>query len=464
MSDESLVSELSFAVSIIKSTRFSKVGIAFASDESSTTVAKVSGLAEEAGLSVGDRIVSINGVSTINMDGKEACKIIRDSEGAVRIEASTAARPYVWPDLYNEIGGDIVVTATSVVYLLAMLNHCVKTQESATPKYMKQVAEENIDVLTKTFKGKFNLTIFQEQMDELQSKSDGGINPYTFVRIDSDYESKELVFMITKDRVDKRINLCFRGTALDNGFEVLASHLITDLSISKEKVEVPDSLKGELEQGDFVLLHEGFYKNLFKETVTTDDDEGTTKYEEILSVIKSLLLQHPDYKLYVTGHSMGGALATICSFFLASEPDIVGPVTCIAYSAPRVGDRQFLAATQHLEKMGELRIIRVNPDNDTIPTTPVLGYAHVGFQVRLFENENKLPDISYPNLQQGFWSWFAISWSNSVIASLNFGYDHSDQINRVRYANTIKFLQKISLNDLYNDDTVVGFKINEDYE
>ena len=38
------------------------------------------------------------------------------------------------------------------------------------------------------------------------------------------------------------------------------------------------------------------------------------KFDEIIGIISPLLKLHPDYRLYVTGHSLGGALATLFSF------------------------------------------------------------------------------------------------------------------------------------------------------
>eukprot|EP00195_Chlamydomonas_chlamydogama_P017386 CAMPEP_0202911722 /NCGR_PEP_ID=MMETSP1392-20130828/55737_1 /ASSEMBLY_ACC=CAM_ASM_000868 /TAXON_ID=225041 /ORGANISM="Chlamydomonas chlamydogama, Strain SAG 11-48b" /LENGTH=78 /DNA_ID=CAMNT_0049602339 /DNA_START=20 /DNA_END=252 /DNA_ORIENTATION=- len=56
--------------------------------------------------------------------------------------------------------------------------------------------------------------------------------------------------------------------------------------------------------------------------------------------IQALLQQHPDASLYVTGHSMGGALAQLCAldarFYLN-----ISEVHSLTFGSPRVGNVAF---------------------------------------------------------------------------------------------------------------------------
>lgn len=57
-----------------------------------------------------------------------------------------------------------------------------------------------------------------------------------------------------------------------------------------------------------------------------------TKFESIMNHLLSLFEQYPDFRLYITGHSLGGALATLSTVEVAassSNHSIPMPVTCI---------------------------------------------------------------------------------------------------------------------------------------
>jgi alpha-beta hydrolase superfamily lysophospholipase len=72
------------------------------------------------------------------------------------------------------------------------------------------------------------------------------------------------------------------------------------------------------------------------------------RFETIMNHVARLLEQHPDYRLYVTGHSLGGALATAFAFFAAesADPRIPRPVTSVSIASPKVGNLSFRLATE----------------------------------------------------------------------------------------------------------------------
>lgn len=58
------------------------------------------------------------------------------------------------------------------------------------------------------------------------------------------------------------------------------------------------------------------------------------------------LARHPDRsRTIVTGHSLGGAIAMICSVFVARGSG-EKPVQCVTFGSPRVGDRAFAALAE----------------------------------------------------------------------------------------------------------------------
>ena len=70
---------------------------------------------------------------------------------------------------------------------------------------------------------------------------------------------------------------------------------------------------------------------LFKETVDSDDAAGTTRYDQIMDDLKSLLAKYPDYKIFVTGHSLGAALSSVAAFYFACDDDLPKPISCINF-------------------------------------------------------------------------------------------------------------------------------------
>jgi len=88
----------------------------------------------------------------------------------------------------------------------------------------------------------------------------------------------------------------------------------------------------------------------------------------------------PRLPCYITGHSLGGALATLAALDLAlSLPKLKNHIQLYTYASPRVGTPEF--ATQHSQLLpNSYRVVNLG---DTIPLTPPLEvygnrYSHVG--------------------------------------------------------------------------------------
>jgi hypothetical protein len=130
--------------------------------------------------------------------------------------------------------------------------------------------------------------------------------------------------------------------------------------------------------------------------------------DQILSVLKEVYAytapgrDYSDYKLVITGQSLGGALAQLLSFILAGLKEaefIPKPVTAVTYASPVVGNKDFFLAYQDLEKDNKVRHIRVSNKKDVIPGTPGMGitkpYTQTGVNIHL--KENKKAEVAYEN-------------------------------------------------------------------
>merc|ERR1711935_907685 len=121
-----------------------------------------------------------------------------------------------------------------------------------------------------------------------------------------------------------------------------------------------------------------------------------TQLEQIISVLKEVYAykdgdrDYSDYQLILTGHSLGGALAQLCSYFLAGLPEtdfIPKPVQAVTYASPVVGNDQFFESFRDLERDDKLRHLRVSNRRDVIPGTPGMGlakpYVQTGVNIHL---------------------------------------------------------------------------------
>ena len=97
----------------------------------------------------------------------------------------------------------------------------------------------------------------QSCSDKLQARADEFPDmerPLVVEAFDDRHQKKECVYGIVRDSTNKRLTLCFRGT---NKLS-LVKNWLSNVSILKEKVEIPDMLKGKISE-DTLNFHSGFY-------------------------------------------------------------------------------------------------------------------------------------------------------------------------------------------------------------
>ncbi|XP_013636274.1 PREDICTED: uncharacterized protein LOC106342041 isoform X1 [Brassica oleracea var. oleracea] len=179
---------------------------------------------------------------------------------------------------------------------------------------------------------------------------------------------------IWRDARRKRLVIAFRGTE-----QTKWKDLQTDLML------VPVGLNPERIGGDFkeeVQVHSGFLSAYDSVRI------------RIISLLKMAIgyiddvAEHEDkWHVYVTGHSLGGALATLLAIELASSQLAKrGAITVTMYNfgSPRVGNKKF--ADVYNQKVKDSW--RVVNHRDIIPTVPrLMGYCHVAHPVYLAAGE-----------------------------------------------------------------------------
>jgi triacylglycerol lipase len=117
-------------------------------------------------------------------------------------------------------------------------------------------------------------------------------------------------------------------------------------------------------------VHTGFYHAL--EVVWRSGQE----------VLPKRLANRGNRRVWITGHSLGGALAELCAARASFDPRITAvPIEAVyTFGQPRVGDDEF-AHLLH-DKMG-VSVFRFVNDRDIVPRVPFfgMGYRHFGAQI-----------------------------------------------------------------------------------
>jgi hypothetical protein len=111
--------------------------------------------------------------------------------------------------------------------------------------------------------------------------------------------------------------------------------------------------------------------------------------------VKTLMEEQEGYSLYVTGHSLGGALSTMMAFRAAALGDLTDTtVINVSFASPFVGDQEFRDEFVKLEKDNTIKHLRVSNDKDVVPLVPFITvpspffttYKHVGMNLRLYKS------------------------------------------------------------------------------
>lgn len=116
--------------------------------------------------------------------------------------------------------------------------------------------------------------------------------------------------------------------------------------------------------------------------------------QEVLETVKDLRAAYPNAKVYVTGHSLGGALATLLRCVIEAGGIPVEAV--YTFESPRVGNSTWAQWYDVAYGENSFRVVNINQgEQDIVTRVPLsrLGWRHVGRPVILsggnaFESES----------------------------------------------------------------------------
>ncbi|KAH9307385.1 hypothetical protein KI387_035296, partial [Taxus chinensis] len=194
---------------------------------------------------------------------------------------------------------------------------------------------------------------------------------------------------VWRDTSQQRLVIAFRGTE-----QIRWKDLRTDLML------VPTGLNPERVGGDFkeeIQVHSGFLSAY------------DSVRNRLLSFIKTSIgfmegekEKTSVWHIYVTGHSLGGALATLLALELSSSQMAKCgyiDITMYNFGSPRVGNKRFAEAYNKRVK-DSWRIVN---HRDIIPTVPrLMGYCHVAQPVYFTAGDLRDASVDTEILDDGY--------------------------------------------------------------
>ncbi|KAG9412300.1 hypothetical protein AC1031_015230 [Aphanomyces cochlioides] len=205
---------------------------------------------------------------------------------------------------------------------------------------------------------------------------------------------------------DKKVVVVFRGTKS-------GQNAVTDL---KYRFCTPGWCSDE-EGLSETRVHSGFWEAY----LTVRDD--------MKRIVKETMATMPEVQLYMTGHSLGGALATLASFDVSTDRDFHLDEEVVLYTlgAPRVGNHKFAAIFNRKVP----NAYRICADGDAVVGAPKrsiqmayfvksLCYKHIGTAVLLSTRARGVFMIN-PNIVERA---FMAEFRNNVLAHLPPMYRH----------------------------------------
>lgn len=150
--------------------------------------------------------------------------------------------------------------------------------------------------------------------------------------------------------LNNELTIAFRGSSSLSDFLVDADF--------KQDAAPPELIEGALG----VRVHGGFLRQFM------------AAVPKLLDILKT---HEPALPIHVVGHSLGGALATLCALSLkagALKGSGCRKVACTTFGSPRVGNAAFSKAfDSHVRSS-----VRVVNSCDAVTMRPYWGYSHVG--------------------------------------------------------------------------------------
>jgi len=306
------------------------------------------------------------------------------------------------PNSNNELYDDIedMLTSSRVSMQLGKLyeiikkpqNQCLAEEFYSFPKtiddYKKLIEKNNIN---------FDSGDFGDSLKLYQKEA-------TIVDFQNDGLGRRCSYEITRNPIKNRLVVIFRGTCTPMDVFKDARFTTDTLDVKEIAKHISPTVQNMLLDKK-ITLHKGFREYMFKD-VPLHPFSAFDMIENKLATLMEMK-ENKGYEIYITGHSLGGALATLAGFALAMSDNFKQPIKLITFASPQPGRGDLADAIEELGDMGRIYHCRVTNNNDYVPQIGVLsniyrywqlmtfrkpiesieGYRHSGVHLNLFEKK-----------------------------------------------------------------------------
>lgn len=141
-----------------------------------------------------------------------------------------------------------------------------------------------------------------------------------------------------------------------------------------------NSTANQRSNNDRIRAHQGFYQ------------QYNSVRDDLWKIVNIRLSEFRDtQEIFITGHSMGGALTILCALDLAFNYEMLQATTTYRIKAypiasPRTGNQAFFNEFQKCN----IHCDRLVLDNDAVTKVPLasMGYKHVGRKIKLYNSKD----------------------------------------------------------------------------
>ena len=202
----------------------------------------------------------------------------------------------------------------------------------------------------------------------------------------------------------KRVIILFRGTVFEG------QDLLHDLDFSYTKMPMPKALRNTTEyftRHEHVSLHNGFYSYLHRGHL----GKPSNKFYRIVETLYEVMQEHAGYDVFISGHSLGGALSQLFAFKFVAYVMRIGaehlfqswPLRVVSFASPHVGNGVYANAFHTLEDLGFIRHLRFTNEGDVIPVGMLnVDYHQTGVNIHL-KADNQPAEVAYRQKERNFW-------------------------------------------------------------